>query len=223
MSVIDSEDTDVTSTTVSQSSLDWRALIDAKPIQSSRKSLHLIRGETPADKRPKVTYLKHPEREIQLDANLAKDEANHMNTINRNEFDSKLSATEARMDARVEKFSSEMNKVIAELKVDRADRDAQVNTAIAEFNGRLKPLEGLRSTVIITAVTSVLAIAGVILAAMSIYATSFDSGRNTANELQSVRQEFMQKQNNTDQSLKEISQSLKALATDLKKDNADTN
>lgn len=129
--------------------------------------------------------------------------------ITRDELDSKLSAVEARMDLRVEKFSNSMQQIISELRVERANRDAQVMTAIAEVDGKLEPLKGLRSTVVITAVTSVLAIAAVIFAAMSIYATSFDSGRNTANEIQGVRQEFLEKQNRIDQSLQEINHSLK--------------
>lgn len=164
----------------------------------------------------KITSMATAFKKNKLDAKPSKDDPNSMNSITRHEFNSELSSIEARMDARVEKLSSSMQQVISELRVERADRDTQVMTAIAEVNGRLEPLKGIRSTVIVTAVTGVITIAGVILAAMSIYATSFDSGRNTANEIQGVRQELIEKQNNTDQSLKEISQSLKELSSAIK-------
>lgn len=138
--------------------------------------------------------------------------------ITRDEFDSKLSAVEARMDARIEKFSSDMKQVVSELRIERADRDTKIATATAEVSGKLEPLKSLK----VHMWAGVIAVAGVIVAAIALSTSSFDSGRNMAKDAQEIRQEFMQKQSDTDQMLSEIRQSLKSLADNLKKNSTES-
>lgn len=160
------------------------------------------------DKKPYPTLLEGATIEIEEQSMSAH--------ITRDELDSKLSAVEARMDARIEKFSSDMKQVISELRVERADRDATVATTMAEVSGKLEPLKSLK----VHMWAGVIAVAGVIVAAVALSTSSFDSGRNMTKDVQEIRQEFMQKQSDTDRTLSEISQSLKDLADNLKKNNA---
>lgn len=156
-------------------------------------------------------------RSLQESAIIQAEEQSMTGSITRDELDSKLSAVEARMDLRVEKFSSNMKEVIAELRIERAERDTEVNTAIAEVIGRLEPLKDLK----VHMWAGVIAVAAVIFTAVALSTSSFDSGRNMTKDLQDVRQELLQKQINTDESLKEISESLKTLAAALEKNNTD--
>lgn len=190
----------------------YQSCIDHISIRDESQETHVLQ--------PSATSL--DDTKIPLDVEPLKEEAKEMNTITRNELDSKLSAVEAKMDLRVEKFSNSMQQVISELRLERADRDAKViaavtdvNAKVSEINGRLEPLKDLKMHIW----AGVIGIAAVIIASIALSATSFDSGRNTTNEIQGVRQELIEKQNRTDQSLQEISKSLKELSKAMQKPN----
>lgn len=71
-----------------------------------------------------------------------------------------ISPIEARMDLRVEQFSKEMQSVISELKIDQANRDAQINSSLANVSANIESLKSIKSHIwfgVATVVASLLA------------------------------------------------------------------
>lgn len=88
-----------------------------------------------------------------------------MNDITREELDAKLQATEARMDARLERFDKDMRQ------------------AVSDFRLEIQPLKNLKANIWgATAVTI-----GVMVAVLSYGVASFDSGRDTSAAIQETR------------------------------------
>lgn len=153
-------------------------------------------------------------------------EASDMNTITRNELQSKLSEIESKADLRIEKFSNEMLQVIAELRVERADRDAKlaetltkIETEQAAIKAQLEPLKNVRQTVWRGVATSIGVIAAILIAIIALGITSFDSGRDTSKDIQQYRYEMLEKSNLRDNEIKSINETLKELAELVKESN----
>lgn len=92
---------------------------------------------------------------------------NRMNDITREELDAKLQATEARMDARLERFDKDMRQ------------------AVSDFRLEIQPLKNLKANIWgATAVTI-----GVMVAVLSYGVASFDSGRDTSAVIQEMKQQ----------------------------------
>jgi len=90
-----------------------------------------------------------------------------MNDITREELDAKLQATEARMDARLERFDKDMRQ------------------AVSDFRLEVQPLKNLKANIWgATAVTI-----GVMVAVLSYGVASFDSGRDTSAVIQEMKQQ----------------------------------
>lgn len=90
-----------------------------------------------------------------------------MNDISREELDAKLQATEARMDARLERFDKDMRQ------------------AVSDFRLEIQPLKNLKANIWgATAVTI-----GVMVAVLSYGVSSFDSGRDTSAVIQEMKQQ----------------------------------
>jgi hypothetical protein len=90
-----------------------------------------------------------------------------MNEITREELDAKLEATEARMDARLERFDKDMRQ------------------AVSDFRLEIQPLKNLKANIWgATAVTI-----GVMVAVLSYGVASFDSGRDTSAVIQEMKQQ----------------------------------
>lgn len=90
-----------------------------------------------------------------------------MNDITREELDAKLQATEARMDARLERFDKDMRQAVSDFRLD------------------IQPLKSLKANIWGATAVSI----GVIVAVLSYGVASFDSGRDTAAVIQEMKQQ----------------------------------
>lgn len=106
-------------------------------------------------------------RSIGSDNKPGQSHTKRMNDITREELDAKLQATEARMDARLERFDKDMRQ------------------AVSDFRLEVQPLKSLKANIWgATAVTI-----GVMVAVLSYGVASFDSGRDTSVVIQEMRQQ----------------------------------
>lgn len=117
-----------------------------------------------------------------------------MNDLNREELDAKLQATEARMDARLERFDKDMRQ------------------AVSDFRLEIQPLKNLKANIWgATAVTI-----GVMVAVLSYGVASFDSGRDTSAVIQEMKQQSFE----TRQLLEQIKAQQAALQAEPAADSA---
>lgn len=108
-----------------------------------------------------------PSSYVKADTPSRKGDTSSMNEITREELDAKLQATEARMDARLERFDKDMRQ------------------AVSDFRLEVQPLKNLKANIWgATAVTI-----GVMVAVLSYGVASFDSGRDTAAVIQEMKQQ----------------------------------
>lgn len=108
-----------------------------------------------------------PSSYVKADTPSRKGDTSSMNEITREELDAKLQATEARMDARLERFDKDMRQ------------------AVSDFRLEIQPLKNLKANIWgATAVTI-----GVMVAVLSYGVASFDSGRDTSAVIQEMKQQ----------------------------------
>lgn len=147
-----------------------------------------------ADEILQAIYLTDPPDDIHFDdsnawlldaeINGSNDKKIKMNTPSREEIDAKLETISVRMDGRVASIEAKIDGFTGRLeeKFGRMDdRMQHIETASSETQASLK---GLKSTIIITAVSTVLAIVLGVAAfnatVLSNMVASFESGKNTA-------------------------------------------
>ena len=128
-----------------------------------------------------------------------------MNAVTPGELDAKLQAIEARMDGRIATLTERMDGYMARMEErDKRsdDRFANFNTALADVSSDIKDAKSavgsLKTTIVVTAVSSVLAIVLGVAAfnatVLSNMVASFDSGRDTAKEISEAAQNLKETQ-----------------------------
>jgi hypothetical protein len=111
------------------------------------------------------------------------------------ELDAKLEAIEARADARMSRFEERMDQAIQEMQRDRVEIKAEMAESRKEFRAMAS---SMRTTVIVTGATSVIAIVLGVAAfnatVLSNMVASFESGKNTADAIAKAADQLRQAQ-----------------------------
>lgn len=106
------------------------------------------------------------------------DENSKMTDLNREELKAQLEIQELKVDARLGYFEQRV-----------ADGLKDMNAALALLDRDLSGVRGLKGTIILNSVLSVIAIVGIVVGVMAYGTSSFDSGRDTAQLVQELRQQ----------------------------------
>lgn len=117
-----------------------------------------------------------------------------MSELNRDELKAHLETQELKVDARLGHFEQRV-----------ADGIKDMNNALALLDRDLSGVRGLKGTIILNSVLSVIAIVGIVIGVMAYGTTSFDSGRDTAQLVQELRQQSFENK----QMLEQIKQNQK--------------
>lgn len=97
--------------------------------------------------------------------------------ITRNELDAKLELIEARADARMSRFEERIDQAIGEMRRESADLKTEMRGLRADWDGKFG---SLKTTVVVTAISSVLAIAAINIGLIQTMFGAFESGKTTA-------------------------------------------
>ncbi|CAN7251488.1 hypothetical protein LJR159_000930 [Pseudomonas brassicacearum] len=101
-----------------------------------------------------------------------------MTDITRDELKAHLENQDLKVDARLGKFEQRVSDGLTEM-----------NHSLQLLDKDLAGLRGLKGTIILNSVLSVIAVVGIVIAVMSYGTSSFDSGRDTSQLLQELRQQ----------------------------------
>ncbi|MGY3644171.1 hypothetical protein [Pseudomonas sp. PK-RTE-24] len=101
-----------------------------------------------------------------------------MTDISRDELKAHLENQDLKVDARLGKFEQRVSDGLTEM-----------NHSLQLLDKDLAGLRGLKGTIILNSVLSVIAVVGIVIAVMAYGTSSFDSGRDTAQLLQELRQQ----------------------------------
>lgn len=101
-----------------------------------------------------------------------------MTEITRDELKAHLENQDLKVDARLGKFEQRVSDGLTEM-----------NHSLQLLDKDLAGLRGLKGTIILNSVLSVIAVVGIVIAVMAYGTSSFDSGRDTAQLLQELRQQ----------------------------------
>lgn len=108
-----------------------------------------------------------------------------MSEMSRDEIQARLDASEANVDARLASFDATMRQGLSDIRLEMAGMRGDIQVVQTE----LAPLKGLRSTIVTTALASVIAIAGLVSGIMAYGISSFDSGRETSAMIAEAKQQ----------------------------------
>ena len=108
-----------------------------------------------------------------------------MSEMSRDEIQARLDASEAKVDARLASFDATMRQGLSDIRLEMAGMRGDIQVVQTE----LAPLKGLRSTIVTTALASVIAIAGLVSGIMAYGISSFDSGRETSAMIAEAKQQ----------------------------------
>jgi hypothetical protein len=101
-----------------------------------------------------------------------------MNDITREEFNARLDLQQLKVDARLKEFEGKVT-----------DGLTQMNHSLQLLDKDLAGVRGLKSTIILNSILSVIAIVGIVIAVMAYGVANFDSGRDTAAAFQEMKQQ----------------------------------
>ncbi|WP_134567582.1 hypothetical protein [Pseudomonas aeruginosa] len=101
-----------------------------------------------------------------------------MSDLNRDELKAHLENQELKVDARLKEFEGRV-----------ADGLGEMNHTLQLLDRDLAGVRGIKGTIIINSIVSVIAIVGIVIGVMAYGVASFDSGRDTSQLLQEVRQQ----------------------------------
>ncbi|AZC17550.1 hypothetical protein [Pseudomonas sp. CMR5c] len=118
-----------------------------------------------------------------------------MSELNRDELKAHLENQELKVDARLNLFEQRVAQGIVDM-----------NNTLKLLDRDLSGVRGLKGTIILNSVLSVIAIVGIVVGVMAYGTSSFDSGRDTAQMVQDLRQQS----NETKQILEQLKQSQKS-------------
>lgn len=115
-----------------------------------------------------------------------------MSEITREELDAKLAATEARMDARLERFDKDMRQVVSEFRLE------------------VQPLKSLKSSLWTATAAIIGSVVATAVAVASLSFGAFDSGRETSQLVEQAKQQSAENRRLLDQ----IDEKLKSIPAD---------
>ena len=131
-----------------------------------------------------------------------------MSDISREELDAKLQTVEARMDTRVAEVVGRIDVVLSEIRADR-ERSANLEKSLSEFRAESKSAErdmraqtaSLKTTMIVTAIATVIGLWGANIALSSLMQDSFSAGKEqgatlavTAAEIKATQEKLKEHQ-----------------------------
>lgn len=106
---------------------------------------------------------------------------NRMNDISREELDARLENQQLKVDARLKEFEGRVT-----------DGLTQMNHSLQLLDKDLAGVRGLKGTIILNSIISVIAIVGIVIAVMSYGVANFDSGRDTSAAIQEMKQQSIE-------------------------------
>ncbi|WP_212625098.1 hypothetical protein [Pseudomonas sp. PP3] len=101
-----------------------------------------------------------------------------MNDITREELNARLDNQQLKVDARLKEFEGKVS-----------DGLMQMNHSLQLLDKDLAGVRGLKGTIILNSILSVIAIVGIVIAVMAYGVANFDSGRDTSAALQDMKQQ----------------------------------
>lgn len=115
------------------------------------------------------------------DKSALRDDTEPMNDITRTELNTLLENHQLKADARFKDFEGRV-----------ADGLLKMDHSLQLLDKDLASVRGLRSTIILNSVLSVIAIVGITIAVMAYGVANFDSGRDTSAALQEMKQQSLE-------------------------------
>ncbi|WP_460093730.1 hypothetical protein [Pseudomonas sp. S2_B03] len=115
------------------------------------------------------------------DANSPLPHTASMTNITREELNARLENQQLKVDARLKEFE---DKVTGGL--------TQMNHSLQLLDKDLAGVRGLKGTIILNSILSVIAIVGIVIAVMSYGVANFDSGRDTSAAIQDMKQQSLE-------------------------------
>ena len=115
------------------------------------------------------------------DSKLPKGDTQRMNDITREELDARLENQQLKVDARLKEFEGKVT-----------DGLTQMNHSLQLLDKDLAGVRGLKGTIILNSILSVIAIVGIVIAVMSYGVANFDSGRDTSAAIQDMKQQSLE-------------------------------
>ncbi|QEY70478.1 hypothetical protein [Pseudomonas denitrificans (nom. rej.)] len=101
-----------------------------------------------------------------------------MSDITREEFNARLETQQLKVDARLKEFEGKVTEGIT-----------QMNHSLQLLEKDLTGVRGLKGTIILNSVLSVIAIVGIVIGVMAYGVANFDSGRETSVLVQEAKQQ----------------------------------
>lgn len=105
----------------------------------------------------------------------------NMNDITREELTARLDNQQLKVDARLKEFEGKVT-----------DGLTQMNHSLQLLDKDLAGVRGLKGTIVINSILSVIAIVGIVIGVMSYGVANFDSGRDTSAAIQDMKQQSME-------------------------------
>lgn len=118
------------------------------------------------------------DRKHAIDTPKGRDHTNAMTDFSRDELKAHLENQDLKVDARLAKFEQRV-----------ADGLSEMNHSLQMLDKDLAGVRGLKGTIILNSVLSVIAVVGIVIAVMAYGVSNFDSGRDTSELLQEMRQQ----------------------------------
>ncbi|KJH75597.1 hypothetical protein [Pseudomonas sp. ES3-33] len=102
----------------------------------------------------------------------------NMNDITREEFNARIELQQLKVDARLKEFEGKVT-----------DGLTQMNHSLQLLDKDLAGVRGIKGTIVLNSILSVIAIVGIVIAVMAYGVANFDSGRDTSAALQDMKQQ----------------------------------
>lgn len=105
----------------------------------------------------------------------------NMNDITREELNARLDNQQLKVDARLKEFEGKVT-----------DGLTQMNHSLQLLDKDLAGVRGLKGTIILNSILSVIAVVGIVIAVMAYGVVNFDSGRDTSAAIQDMKQQSIE-------------------------------
>ena len=105
----------------------------------------------------------------------------NMNDITREELNARLENQQLKVDARLKDFEGKVT-----------DGLTQMNHSLQLLDKDLAGVRGLKGTIILNSIVSVIAVVGIVIAVMAYGVVNFDSGRDTSAAIQDMKQQSVE-------------------------------
>jgi len=117
-------------------------------------------------------------KELKSDNPAVESDTHLMNDITREELNARLENQQLKVDARLKEFEGKVT-----------DGLMQMNHSLQLLDKDLAGVRGLKGTIILNSILSVIAIVGIVIAVMAYGVANFDSGRDTSAAIQEMKQQ----------------------------------